>query len=55
MSDSRDELAAMAMTAIAGGWSDLDQGTCVEIAAAAYRIADAMIAHKKGYGNGKPE
>lgn len=55
MNDSRDELAAMAMSAIAGGWSDLDKKTCMEIAEAAYRIADAMIACKKGYGNGKPE
>jgi len=55
MSDNRDELAAMAMTAIAGGWSELDQKTCMEIAVIAYRIADAMIACKKGYGNGKPE
>ena len=47
-SDNRDELAALAMSAIAGGWSDLDKETCMEIAVTAYRIADAMIACKKG-------
>ena len=47
-SDNRDELAALAMSAIAGGWSDLDKKTCMEIAVTAYRIADAMIDCKKG-------
>lgn len=56
MNDSRDELAAMAMTAIAGTkWEYFDKEDCMEIAVTAYRIADAMIACKKGYGNGKPE
>jgi len=56
MRDNRDELAAMAMSAIAGmKWEYFDKEDCMEIAATAYRIADAMIACKKGYGNGKPE
>ena len=46
-SDNRDELAALAMSAIAGGWSELDhKDTCMEIARLSYRIADAMIAFK---------
>ncbi len=55
MNDSRDELAAMAMSAIVVGRIDLEKETCNRIAVTAYRIADAMIACKKGYGNGKPE
>ena len=56
MNDSRDELAAMAMAGIAGKkWEYFDKDDCMEIAVISYRIADAMIACKKGYGNGKPE
>jgi hypothetical protein len=55
MSDNRDELAAMAMSGIASKWEYFDKEDCMEIAVAAYRIADAMISYKKGYGNGKPE
>lgn len=47
-SDNRDELAALAMSAIAGEWIEHDKLNCVDIAETAYRIADAMIACKKG-------
>ena len=61
MSDNRDELAAIAMAAMAMAgiagkkWEYFDKDDCMEIAAISYQIADAMIAFKKGYGNGKPE
>ena len=48
-SDNRDELAALAMSAIAGEWIEHDKINCMDIAETAYRIADAMIACKKGY------
>jgi hypothetical protein len=54
-SDNRDELAAMAMHGIAAKWEYFDKEDCMEIAAISYRIADAMIACKKGYENGKPK
>ena len=47
-SDNRDELAALAMSAIAGVWVEHDKRHCRDIAETAYRIADAMIACKKG-------
>ena len=47
-SDNRDELAALAMSGIASKWEYFDKETCIEIAVTAYRIADAMIACKKG-------
>jgi ABC-type iron transport system FetAB ATPase subunit len=46
-SDNRDELAALAMSAIAGVWVEHDKRNCRDIAETAYRIADAMIACKK--------
>ena len=54
-SDNRDELAAMAMPGIAAKWEYFDKQDCMEIAIISYRIADAMIACKKGYSNGLPE
>jgi hypothetical protein len=45
----RDELAAMAMSSIANGWNSFDKEDCKDIAETSYRIADAMIACKKGY------
>ena len=54
-SDNRDELAALAMSGIASKWEYFDKEDCMEIASISYRIADAMIACKKGYGNGKPK
>ena len=47
-SDNRDELAALAMSAIVIGRIDLEKETCNRIAVIAYRMADAMIACKKG-------
>ena len=52
-SDNRDELAAMAMVGIVSGWRYVDKESCMNIAVTAYRMADAMIACKKGWP--KPE
>ncbi len=54
-SDNRDELAAMAMVGIVSGIGRVvfNSTDCTMTANSAYRIADAMIACKKGWP--KPE
>ena len=54
-SDNRDELAAMAMVGIVSGIGRvvISSTDCTMTANSAYRIADAMIACKKGWP--KPE
>jgi hypothetical protein len=57
MSDSRDELAAMAMMALVikygYKWGDDEEEQRMKGAETAYKIADTMIKYKKGYGNGR--
>ena len=57
MSDSRDELAAMAMMALVikygYTWGDNEEEQRMKGAETAYKIADTMIKYKKGYGNGR--
>ena len=55
MNDKRNELASMAMAALVAELVPQTKAECMNIAATAYRMADAMIAHKKGYWAGSPE
>jgi hypothetical protein len=55
MNDKRNELAAMAMAALVSELVPQTKAECMNIAACSYRMADAMIAHKKGYWSGPPE
>ena len=57
MSDSRDELAAMAMMALVVKygykWGDDEEAHRLKGAETAYKIADTMIKYKKEHGNGR--
>jgi hypothetical protein len=57
MSDSRDELAAMAMMALVVKygykWGEGEEERSHKGAVTAYKIADAMIKYKKEHGNGR--
>ena len=57
MSDSRDELAAMAMMALVikygYKWGDDEEAHRLKGAETAYKIADTMIKYKKEMQNGR--